>query len=870
MARVFQFVMLGLLAVLMPWFSPAALARPDNDRVLVLASYQPGHFWQQGEVDGAVGRLRKARTDLRIDVEYLDLVRFGGPERHERIVPALLKKYGPDVWKVVLLLDQSGLDFGLKYRPALFPNAAFVFCGVEDFSPEKVAANPFVTGVIEKVDPAANARLALTLQPGLKRLVVISGDSGGLAHVDEINAVLPFQGAKPEVELFKDFNSQELYGYLDAMPDGCAIVFSGFSQSQIYIRELQRWTRVPLYALHWPTYNGLGMGGVMIDATFQGEDAADMALQILEGASPASIPVKRAPRFRTVVDSRMLQKFGIPESRIPEGCEVLNRPAPLWKSHRKTVLATGGALGFLAASVFGLVLILGQKHRAEQALKRSERRFRHLVEDSDDMIVELDRSARIGYASPNSMRWLGYEPARLQGSLLDDLGHPAEIEKRARILSVPGIHRLRLKHRDGSWRWMEFSIRAPDSDLESPVTVAVLRDVTDRVEAEEAQKETERQMRQAEKMRALGTLAGGIAHDFNNLLTPILGHASLLEDRATDPVARESAREIQAAATRAGNIVKGILTFGRAGAEVHVPVHLGAVIDDARRLLRSSLPSAVFIETRAPAGLPAILADSTRIEQLLLNLGQNAAHAMPDGGRLTITADTENVGADFATRHPPLRPGTKVVLSVTDTGCGMDAETARHVFEPFFTTKPPGKGTGLGLSIVFGIVRDHDAAITFDTAPGKGTAFRIYFEPVAAEPAAETPAQPSKLRGKGESILVLDDEPSVGRVGQAMLRRLGYQAELVLAPEELLARLSEPSRPSVALVISDLNMPGMNGVQLLQVLRQRHPEIPVVLTTGQSSESITADFDGFLPKPYSIEDLGAIVFDCLYGQTKKR
>lgn len=867
MARFLQCVAVVLAGVLTLRLLPVAVGQPAGDRVLILAAYQPGHFWQQSEVDGAIARLKHARKGIQIDVEYLDLIRSVGSEQQERIIPPLLKKHRPDSWRVVLLLDQYGLEFGLKHRRTLFPSAAVVFCGVEEFSLETAAANPFVTGVIEKVDPAANAALALALQPDLKRIVVVSGDAAGQSHVDEINATLPFQGAKPEVELFKDFNSQELYGYLDAMPTNCAIVFSGFTQSQIYIQELQRWTHVPLYALHWPTYKGLGMGGVMIDATYQGEDAADMVLKILDGAAPSSIPIKREPRFRTVIDYQMLQRFGIPESRLPAGCEVLNRPEPIWKSHRKTVLTTAGAFAVLSVSVFGLALILGQKHRAEQALKRSERRFRHLVENSDDMIVELDPAGRIGYASPNSMRRLGYEPAQLQGRTLDEFGHPGEIEKRARALPAPGIHRLRLKHREGGWRWMEFSVRAPDSDSGTRVTVAVLRDVTDRVLADEAQKETERHMRQAEKMQALGTLAGGIAHDFNNLLTPIIGHVSLLQERLGDPVSRDSVHEIHEAATRAGNIVKGILTFGRAGADVHVPVRLAAVIEDAKRLLRSSLPSAIFIETRAAVSLPAVLADRTRIEQLLLNLGQNAAHAMPDGGHLIIALEAETADADFAAKHPPLKPGRKVVLSVIDTGCGMDAETARHVFEPFFTTKPPGKGTGLGLSIVFGIVRDHDAAIAFDSTPGKGTCFRIYFEPVALDSVSPEPAPASQRRGDGEHILVVDDEPSVGRVGQAMLDRLGYQAELVSGPQEALSRLEDTSRPRIDLVLSDLNMPAMSGVQMLEIIRQRHPGVRVILTSGQGADSVSGDFDAFLAKPFSFDLLAATVAAGLREQT---
>jgi PAS domain S-box-containing protein len=847
------------------WLALVIHVEAAEDRVLILASYHPGHFWQQVEVDGAVARLRRDRSDLPVDVEYLDLARFASPEQRERVAPALLAKYGADKWRVVLLLDQQGLDFGLRHRQSLFPGATAVFCGAEVFTAETAAANPWVTGVIERVDPVANARLALTLQPNLGRIVVVSGDIGGAAHVEAVKAILPFRGAQPQVELFSGFNAQELFNYLETMPRDSAIIFSGFSRAQDYISEIQGRTRVPIYPLHWPTYKGLGMGGVMVDATFQGEDAAGMVLRILKGATPASIPVQREPRFRSVVDYRMLQKFGVPESRVPQDCEVRNRPESIWQAHRRAVLVTVAVFGVMTALIFGLALVLRQKQRAERALVQSERRFRHLVENSDDMVVELDPSGRIGYVSPNSRRWLGFDQAELLGRLLGEFAHPDETPAAGTIFPKQGAHRHRLKHRDGSWRWMESSVRESASGAGGSVSVVVLRDVTQRVAAEEAQMEMEGRMRQAEKMQALGTLAGGIAHDFNNLLTPIVGHATLLADSARDPDSKESAREILHAATRASDIVKGILTFGRVGANARTPLDLAAVVEESRRLLRSSLPSSIAIEAKCETGLPLVLANRTCIGQVLLNLGQNGAHAMPEGGTLVITLEGREVDAEFARLHPPLRPGRKVVLSVMDSGSGMDEATVKRIFEPFFTTKPPGRGTGLGLSVVFGIVQDHEAAITVESTVGKGACFRIYFDSASKDAIAAGPVDQALKRGHGELVLVVDDEPAIGRVGMIMLQKLGYQSELAPDPAAALKRLADTSLRTVDLVLSDLNMPGMSGRQMLKIIRERHPGQRVILTSGNAPESLSEDgFNGFLPKPYSMQSLAQAVFTCLH------
>ena len=514
-----------LLALLGREATAASTGGASSDRVLVLASYYPGHFWQQAEVDAVLARLKGKRPGLSVDVEYLDIGRYTAGTNQDRIVPALLAKYGLDRWRVVVLVDQRGLDFGMRHRPALFPSASVVFCGVENFPEAMAAANPHVTGVMERIDAAANARLALELQPELKSLLVIGTDPSGANTLDTVRAALVGRPGAPVVESFENFNSQELFARLATIPLDSAVIFLGFGGVTDYAAEIDRRTPVPIYSIAWPTFRGMGVGGVMVDAEFQGEDTAAMVLKVLDGTAPSAIPILSNPRFRTVVDYKALKRFGIPASRVPSGAEMVNLPETLWSRHRTAVLATAALFLLLAGLVIGLSLALRQKDLAKKALALGEQRFRHLVENSDDMVVELDAEQRVTYASPNCRRWLGFEPHELAGKTISGA---TQMEPSA---AAADEHRpiRRHRHKDGSWRSLEWSTREAATESGGLVSVVVLRDVTERLAAEESRQALEKRVQQAEKMESLGTLAGGIAHDFNNLLTPILGHASMLE-----------------------------------------------------------------------------------------------------------------------------------------------------------------------------------------------------------------------------------------------------------------------------------------------------------------------------------------------------
>ena len=380
------------------------------------------------------------------------------------------------------------------------------------------------------------------------------------------------------------------------------------------------------------------------------------------------------------------------------------------------------------------------------------------------------------------------------------------------------------------------------------------RDITER-------RKMEAKFLQSQKMESIGQLAGGIAHDFNNILAAIVGSIHLIQMEAADnPAIQEDVENIADAARRAGELVNQILTFSRKGKQEREPISLNNGVLEALKLVRASVPANIRINTELTE-TPPVLANATAVHQVIMNLGTNSWQAMRDQpGELKVEMVVMEVGEDFVKTHPDLRLGRYVQLSVSDTGTGMDRATLDHIFEPFFTTKAVGEGTGLGLAVVHGIMKSHEGGISVYSEPGKGTVFHLYF-PVweAAALAPEIAAAPVP-RGQGEHILFVDDDAALARLGKKVLERLGYQVTMTTSVLEAIAAVrDQPER--FALVITDLTMPVMDGIQLGSELLQIQPRLPIILRTGYSGVMTAAKtqelgFQGLLSKPGTARTLG--------------
>jgi PAS domain S-box-containing protein len=511
-----------------------------------------------------------------------------------------------------------------------------------------------------------------------------------------------------------------------------------------------------------------------------------------------------------------------------------------WQVFDRTLLTSVAMLGLIGFAAWGLA-------RRERALAASWTRYQAMIEHSSDaLILTRPTTDGIRYASPAIERVLGYGMDDLRGREVIDLVHPetreTALQLREELLRSPGkvaVDELRLRHKDGSYRWIELT---RTNLLEEPSVRAVvmnLRDISERKQAEAERARLEQRLRQAEKMEAVGRLAGGIAHDFNNILGGILGYAELLAENAPpgSPLKRY-ADNVLTGANRAGSLVEQILSYSRTQRGKRVSVDVAAVVAETLELVRGSLPQGIRLVTALPSAPLHVVGDATQLHQVTMNLCTNAIHAMGDGGTLRVSLEPAEVPVERALAHTTLHAGTYACLTVEDTGQGMDEATLARVFEPFFTTKEIGKGTGLGLSLVYGIVVDSGGGIDVASARGSGSRFAIYLPRVDAPViAADDPAAPI-ARGNGERVLVVDDEEALVAVASEVLTRIGYDPVGCADGVAALAAF-EDATGRIDAVIADEVMPGLSGTQLARALRQRRPDLPIVLVSGYTGPMLT-------------------------------
>jgi two-component system, cell cycle sensor histidine kinase and response regulator CckA len=505
--------------------------------------------------------------------------------------------------------------------------------------------------------------------------------------------------------------------------------------------------------------------------------------------------------------------------------------------------------------------------RMKQQLREREEYFKSLIEQALDIIAVLDAEGAIRYASPSVFPLLGYVPEEVVGRRMLDLVHADDAGTTLRVFAegvATGkggrLLELRFRHKDGSYRILEAIGRYL---LDDPVVRGVVinaRDVTER-------RSLERQLLQAQKMEAVGRLAGGIAHDFNNVLTAILGYVALMLDGLpTLSPLRPDLEEIRTAADRAAGLTRQLLAFSRKQVLDLRVLDLNALVTDMDRLLRRLLGEDIVMVTTLDPTLGAVRADVHQLEQVVVNLAVNSRDAMPEGGRLTI--ETQNAALDdsYAREHV-VRPGSYVMLAVSDTGTGMSAETMSHVFEPFFTTKEAGKGTGLGLATVYGIVQQSGGYVWCYSEPGKGTTFKVYLPRVDA-PVDRLPARAAARSTHGsETILVVEDEAGLREVIRRVLEKHGY-AILEASTADAASALARRHAGPIHLLLADIVLPGGSGRVLADELLAQRADLKVLFMSGYTEDVIVqrgvlAPGTPFINKPFSADILAGKVREVL-------
>jgi two-component system cell cycle sensor histidine kinase/response regulator CckA len=501
---------------------------------------------------------------------------------------------------------------------------------------------------------------------------------------------------------------------------------------------------------------------------------------------------------------------------------------------------------------------------AEAALHELEERFSKAFHASPASVAIISLAGgRFIDVNRRFLSSLGYEEHEVVGKTMDEIHLWLASESQGKLLEQVEVHR---SVRDFQCRWLTRSGEARDVQISAEplelrrenCVLMVAEDTTERLKLED-------QLRQSQKMEAVGQLAAGIAHDFNNILTVVQGHASLLlNDQVNTEKSSESIKCVSSAAERAANLTRQLLTFSRKQVGQWREVDLNSVVHNLSNMLRSLITENINLSVHCYENLPPVRGDVNMLEQVILNLVVNARDAMPKGGTLVIDTSIEEVTEEGVRDNPKGRPGRFVCLTVMDSGCGMDEATLERIFEPFFTTKEFGQGTGLGLATVYGVVTQHNGWIDVTSQPGNGTLFRIFI-PALALPPTKKPdphvESPAEIRGGSETVLVVEDELGLRMLVEAVLQKYGYNVVLAEhGPEALELWDKHPGK--IDLLLTDMVMPqGLTGLELSEKLRVKNPDLRIIYMSGYTVDFMGNEVTGiregfnFLQKPYRPEQL---------------
>jgi two-component system cell cycle sensor histidine kinase/response regulator CckA len=529
-------------------------------------------------------------------------------------------------------------------------------------------------------------------------------------------------------------------------------------------------------------------------------------------------------------------------------------------------------IGIILVFTYSLTKIVLRAGEIEIALRESEKRFRDLVEMLPIAVFETDINMKLTFANPFAFEIFGYSEAELANGINGlDLIAPPDHE---RVLSNfamrfkgedPGTVEYQAITKDGSIFYMLLRAASIVKDGEFHGIRGVIVDISDRKQAEKEREKLQSQLQQAQKMEAIGTLAGGIAHDFNNLLMGIQGRASLMSfDLESSHPCREHVNAIMDYSRSASGLTKQLLGVARGGKFEVKPMDLNEILSSSATMFGRTKKE-IRIHTKLHNPTPVVMADRMQIEQVLLNLLVNAWQAMPQSGEIYLETSIVRLDETYCKPHSAA-PGKYAKISVTDTGVGMDKGLLPQIFDPFFSTKRKGRGTGLGLASAYGIVKNHGGIITVYSEVGHGTTFNICL-PLSDKTAEnEETLTPAFIKGT-ETILLIDDEQMITEVGQTMLEKLGYRVFVANSGEDGIVLMNERGA-DIDLVILDMIMPGMDGGQTFDRIREIHSTIPVILSSGyslngQAEKIINRGCSGFIQKPFGLETLSRKVHEVM-------
>ena len=871
-------VILGGVAAAQP---PAEGPGPGRDlHILLLHSYNEGFEWTAAINRTAIREIRGAIPDAQLYVQHMH-TKSVAPERMEEYFrlyrDMLAMQYGTVPISAVLVSDNNALDFVLRYRDELFPQAAVVFCGINSYDPAMLAGHSGITGVAEEPDIRGTLDLALRLHPNTKHVAAVSDVvPSARLHRRQLQALMPaYQKRGIEFIELAELSASQLARRLEELPEQTIVLHLSYYQDPTGltftpsqgVRLVTRHSRRPVYTM-WDSMVGDGVvGGVVTSARLQGQIAARMVVRIVNGTPPSQIPVVQESPNEVLFDYPALIEAGLKPDALPPEARVLHRPVRFFDRYRTPILVVGSIILLLLGALLLVSLNYLRRLRAEDALRRQRNLLSNVLEHVPHFVFWKDRSLVYRGCNRNFARAVGLPgPEAIVGKDDFDLPWPREhadayrqadrtvIEENRPVLDLEETV-CTADGREITALTTKVPLRGPDGRVTG--LLGLFRDVTQ-------QRMMEQQLRQAEKMDAIGQLAGGIAHDFNNLLAVIQGNAELIRMAMPqgDP-SRPLNDEVITAAGRGAELTQQLLNFARKGTLRIEPVAINAMVAEVAGLMAHSIDRRIKVRHELEAPDLRIRCDGSRLHNAILNLCINARDAMSAGGVLTLGTAVREVGpGEGGTLQTPIADGQYFEIRVGDTGTGMSPQVQARLFEPFYTTKAKGKGTGLGLASVYGCMQAHRGGIEVESAEGEGTTVRLLLPLDVAQEEAAAVDSPSLSPGKGR-ILLADDEEMVRRFTSQALGRLGY-AVTTCADGAEAVDIFQREGGQFDLAILDLIMPRLGGADAIARIRRINADVPILLISGYSSRQTIESLGDqpnvqFLPKPFSVEQLAQAV-----------
>ncbi|MEW5979248.1 MAG: ATP-binding protein [Acidobacteriota bacterium] len=841
-------------------------------RILVLNSYHHGFVWTDLVLSGIESVFESDGALAKLYVEFMDARRLKRPEYLEALFQLYREKFRDLRFDVVIVSDNRAFEFLLRHRDELFPATPAVFCGVGGLEEYDIPLNNWLTGIVEATDTEATVELVLKLHSDAKQFVAITDSQ---RTFEAVKRQLSHSDGRRGLDLVhldpQKLTLTEILARLKGTPSGAVGFLEAFFRERLdetYPGE--NTARLITGACSFPVYgvnsNVLGkgiVGGKLNDGYAHGVEAAKRALQIVRGAKPGDLPIQRDSSNRYMFDYRQLQRWGIDKSALPADSLIVHQPDSIYARY-KGIIWTAIAFMLLQSGVISVLAYnIARRKKAEASLRESESSLERAQKVANVGSWDYDLKNNKLWWSTETFRIFGYQNTSVSISreFFYERVHPEDRHKvlaaseEAKNKGTPLVVEHRILRPDGSERLVEQRAEVVTNAAGDAVRlIGTVRDVTDRRRLEE-------QLRQSQKMDAIGKLAGGVAHDFNNLLTAITGYSELTLARLSpEDTLRPDIEEIKRAGDKAAALTRQLLAFSRKQLLKPEVLSLNAIVAEMNSMLTRIIGEDIQLTTHLGADLGMVKADRTQIEQVILNLAVNARDAMPRGGNLTIETSNAMLDENFLSSQEGVGPGPYVMLAVTDNGCGMDEATRARIFEPFFTTKEAGKGTGLGLSTVYGIVKQSGGTIWVHSEERKGSSFKVYLPSVNGKaPLGQSELAAQQAQPGAETILLVEDEAVVRSFVRNVLDRHGHKVLEAANPNQALD-IARAYLAPIHLMVTDVVMPEMSGKELADLLAVERPEMKVLFVSGHTEGAIVQhgvvdEHITFLQKPFTVERL---------------